>query len=192
MTPFRSIPSVAILALSLLMGCGSVSEVNVAAPRPAATDSSATATTRASLTLDLESGTQALPEGVSSTRFRVREVWMKARGDEWTKRLAATEPFVVDGANPVQRTLLSTAIPAQRFDSLALVLDDVYIEYGPNAGGRPDVAGTNPVKLAARFTPSADQLNTLLLRYEAATSVARDSTGRWSFRPDIFLIRTVP
>ena len=190
--PLRRLAAVVLLAgATLPAACSGVNEINVGAPRPAVVDTTSAALNRGSILIELTASEADYAEGVLSTRFRVGQIWLKDRDGQWIKRMAESEPFRVAGSGTITRRVLATQVPAAAYDSLALFLRDIYVEYGPTAGGVPTIRGADPLTVAAPFSVENDERTIIRLRYRPAPSITRDTTdGRWTFTPVIAVDET--
>lgn len=187
----RRLAAVLLAGATLLAACTGVNEINVGAPQPAVVDTTSAALNRGSLLVELTAVGEGYAEGVQSTRFRVGQIWLKDRDGQWIKRLAESEPFRVGASGSITRRVLASQVPAAGYDSLALFLRDIYVEYGPTAGGVPTVRGAEPLTIAAAFAVENDERTILRLRYRPGASITRDTTdGRWTFAPVIAVDET--
>lgn len=172
--------SLGVLVPALLAGCGGVREVRTQPPRPvvsAADTASAPARTALTVTLDIA---ESMPPDVTALRLRVAALWLKPAGQAWEKR-PVSSGTVASGEPPVR--LLAASVPPRRYDSLAVVLTDPFVTFGPNAGGPLTVADSGLVALPLSLDLNRRRATTLRLRLDPAASLARDTTGRWTFRP---------
>lgn len=162
--------------------CGGPREIVTAPPVPATTPADlAPAAARARLTVELEPGRTPLPDDVARLRFRVDEVWLKPAGGAWTVYPAGVQ-VVVDGARR-RKALLVAAVPPVAYDSLALRLADVYVEFDANAGAPLTLPRDLPLRLGRAFHPAVGATTTLGLVFEPGASLARTPAGRWLFAP---------
>ncbi len=170
--------SLGVLVPALLAGCGGVREVRTQPPRPAvAVPDTATASDRTALTITFDLA-GSMPPDVTALRLRVAALWLKPAVQAWEKR-PVSNGTVASGEPPVR--LLAATVPSRRYDSLAVVIADPFVTFGPNAGGPLTVADSGLVALPLSL--DLGSATTLRLRLDPAASLARDSTGRWAFRP---------
>ncbi len=142
-------------------------------------------TGRATLVIQVATGGTPLPADVQALRFRLAEVRLKARGGAWTSYPADAGRFQITAEARPRKTVLSTRLPPVPYDSLALVLEDVFVQYGPNAGGPLTLTRGEPLRLAHPLAPLPDQTTTLHLTFEPGASLSRDAACRWFFLPFI-------
>lgn len=175
-----------VVAFVSLAGCGSTRQIETSPPQPAhpAASRPADVQTAAALAVVIETGETPLPGDVQALRFRVADVHLKPRDGAWTTYPADVNSFELrnDGRG-VRRTVLVTRVPPLAYDSLAVGLGSVYVEYGPNAGGPLSLAGDAPVRLAFPFHPAATRPSTLTVTFEPGASLSRTADCRWFFVP---------
>ncbi|RMH60526.1 MAG: hypothetical protein D6685_10265, partial [Bacteroidetes bacterium] len=180
-----------LLAIPLLLlgglGCGGTRPIETAPPRPAPSivPPRPPDTGRATLVIQVATGGTPLPADVQALRFRLAEVRLKARGGAWTSYPADAGRFQITAEARPRKTVLSTRLPPVPYDSLALVLEDVFVQYGPNAGGPLTLTRGEPLRLAHPLAPIPDQTTTLHLTFEPGASLSRDAACRWFFLPFI-------
>lgn len=168
-----------------LVGCSSgTREIQTTPPVAAVAPPDTTADAdRALLTVVLETGATALPDAVQALRFRVAEVRLKPTDSLWTAYPADVNRFEVTNGTRTRRTILSTQIPAAAYDSLALDLSDVYVEFGPNAGGPLTMPRDRPLSFPAALDYSASDRATVRLTLEPGASLSQSDDCRWFFTP---------
>lgn len=178
---------VCILAALWGAACSGTEQIQTAPPQawtPAPEGDEAAA--EAPLTVVLDRGETALPEAVETLRFRVAEVWLKPEDSPWIRYPAQANRFEMSadrGAPP--RTILATRLPPATYDSLGLVLDDVYVQYDANAGGPLTMPRGNPLKLDVDLRPQVGRATTLHLALEPGASLTHTDACRWYFLPFI-------
>lgn len=170
--------SLGVLVPALLAGCGGVREVRTQPPRPAvAVSDTASAPDRTALTVTFAIA-EALPPEVAALRLRVAALWLRPAGEDWQKRPVGSGA-VESGGPPVR--LLAADVPRRRYDSLAVVLAEPFVTFGPNAGGPLTVADSGLVRVPLALDLAGRSRAELRLRLDPA--LARDSTGTWRFQP---------
>lgn len=175
--------ALSLLTVLVLASCSRVSEVTVSPPRPADAGGPADPVARGSVSVHIEAAGTDMPRDVRSTRFRVTELQFRSASGEWFRRLSNRTALSTGEAGRSVYPLVGTELPVGRYDSLAVYLADVYVEFGMNAGG-PVELGRNPVILALALNPVATRRTTILLRYDPASAVRADTlSGRWRFTP---------
>jgi hypothetical protein len=170
-----------------LVGCSAgTREIQTAPPVAAVAPTDTTvAANRALLTVVVETGATVLPEAVHSLRFRVAEVRLKPADSLWTTYPADVNRFEVTNSSGARRTILSTQIPAATYDSLALDLSDVYVEFGPNAGGPLTMPRDRPLTFPVDLTYADADRATVRLTLEPGASLSQSDDCRWFFVPFI-------
>jgi len=170
-------------------GCSSTRQIETERPRPATPQPAAPPSDgpRADLVVHFETGTTALPEDVDALRFRVVDLRFRQRDGAWTTYPADFNTFEVRRGEPVQRkAVLATHLPAAAYDSLAVTLGSVYVQYGPNAGGPVTMPHDAPVRLPFTLQPQPGRPATLVLTFEPGASLSRSADCRWFFLPFLF------
>ena len=167
-----------LFAAVLYVGCGGVREVQTQPPRPAvAVSDTAAASDRIALTVTFAVGDDLPPE-VTALRLRVAALWLHRDDEGWQKR-PVSRSIVESGGPPVR--LLSADVPRRRYDSLAVVLADPFVTFGPNAGGPLTVADSGVVRLP--LTLDIRERSHVEFHLHLDPGLARDSTGAWHFQP---------
>lgn len=183
--------TLSVTLLLLLAGCGGTRQIQTLPPQPA------TGTVRvtdagnplASLTLEVQIGESALPAEVRALRFRVEGVRLKPRGGEWVSYPADVNSFDITATRRGgEKTILSTLVPPQVYDSLGLALRDVFVLYDANAGGPLTMARDEPLVLAIDAAPTTEAPHRVVLTMEPGASVLHDAACRWYFLP-VFTVR---
>lgn len=171
-----------LFLLLLATGCGGTREVRTQPPRPAvAAPDTAAAPDRTALTVTFDIA-PSMPPDVTALRLRVAALWLKPADLPWEKRPVSSG--AVESGGPAVR-LLAAAVPHHRYDSLAVVLADPFVTFGPNAGGPLTVADSGLVRLPLPLDLDGRSNATLQLRLDPAASLARDTTGHWTFHPQL-------
>lgn len=174
------------LVVFLLAGCGGTRQIQTAPPRPAPTTvRSAEANGQmALLTIDVVVGESALPAEARALRFRVDQVRVKPRDGAWETYPADVNSFEIASSRRVgSKTIFSSRIPPQRYDSLGLVLSDVFVLYDENAGGPLTMARDRPIELGVALEARAEAPLRAELTIEPGASLTRDAGCRWFFLP---------
>jgi hypothetical protein len=174
------------LVVVLLAGCGGTRQIQTAPPRPAPTTVRSTDANgqMALLTIDVVVGESALPADTRALRFRVEEVRVKPRDGAWETYPADVNSFEITSSRRAgSKTIFSTRIPPQRYDSLGLVLSDVFVLYDENAGGPLTMARGRPLELGVELDARAETPLRAELTLEPGASLTRDDTCRWFFLP---------
>ncbi len=177
------------LCLGVLLGtigCGGARQIQTSPPQPATLSGRSTDANgqMALLSVDVQVGESALPEDVRALRFRVEEVRLKAEDGGWTTYPADVNSFeIMATRRPGVKTVFSTRIPPQRYDSLALVLSDVFVLYDENSGGPLTMPRDTPLRLALAVEPAAAAPARVALTLEPGASLTHDASCRWFFLP---------
>lgn len=168
-----------------LVGCSSgTREIQTARPISAvAPPDTAVAPDRALLTVIVETGESPLPAAVEALRFRIAEVHLKPADSLWTAYPADMNRFELTDGSTVRRTILSTQIPATSYDSLALDLSDVYVEFDANAGGPLTMARDRPLLFPITLDYDSRDRATVRLTLEPGASLSQSADCRWFFTP---------
>lgn len=188
--PRRPLPAFLLAAgialqLAAMGGCSSTREIVAEPPRPAETaQPDADPEPRVEVTVRLGTGRTTLPEEVAALRFRVEELHFHRRDSSWSAYPADVNAFEVRGAGVrPQRIVLATELPPAAYDSIAVVLRDLYVSFGPAAGAPltrdPALTYAIPIPVDAR----PDTALTIDLTLEAGASILRAPDCRWLFTP---------
>ena len=137
----------------------------------------------------METGETALPADVQTLRFRIAEVHLKPVDSLWTSHPADVNRFELKGDARVHRTILSTRVPAVAYDSLALDLTDVYVEFDANAGAPLTMPRDHPFTMPIDLDYTATSRATLRLILEPGASLSRSDDCRWFFTPFVEVAR---
>lgn len=188
MTPPLSVSWSSLLAMLLFLGsvgCTGTRQVETTPPRPAqpAREPASADPARSTLVIQVATGTTPLPEEVQALRFQLAEIRLKPADGDWTTYPADVNRFEITASSRPRKTVLSTKLPPARYDSLALVLNDVFALYGPNAGGPLTLPQGEPLRLALPLSPRPGQTTVLHLTFEPGASLSRDADCRWFFLP---------
>ncbi|MEZ4702162.1 MAG: hypothetical protein R2834_17640 [Rhodothermales bacterium] len=180
------VTSFAYLCCLVLAGCGGTRQIQTSPPQPAHLTgrSGEAAGQMALLTIDVRVGDTALPADARALRFRVEEVRFKPRGGDWTSYPADLNSFDITASRrPGSKTIFSTRVPPQPYDSLGLVLSDVFVLYDANAGGPLTMPRDRPIELGVPLTPGTESPMLVELTLEPGASLTRDARCRWFFLP---------
>lgn len=174
-----------LCGLLTLAGCSSTRQIRTAPPRPAVAmpPPSDAAAPRGRLAVAIEVGPSALPDGAAALRFRVAEVRLKPAGAPWIVLPADPNAVEVPADRPFRIPILAADLPAARYDSLALVLGDVFVQYGANAGGPLTLPRDAPLLLPLALDVETGALTALHLRFAPAAALSRSEDCRWFFLP---------
>ena len=175
-----------LVATALLAaGCSPTREIHTAPPRPAVALTPDTTVTpdRASLTVRVETGATALPADVQALRFRVAEIMLKPAGGAWSLHPAEVNSFTLTRDGTLPKVVLSTRVPPASYDSLALTLSDLYVQFDAHAGGPLTLPRNTPLRLPLAVPLAAGRRTTLRLVFEPGASLARDAACRWFLLP---------
>jgi len=93
---------------------------------------------------------------------------------------------ILAGKPLIQKTLLSTYVHPGSYESISLVLDDIYVEFDANSGAPLTLPENDTVHFSVSLTTEVDREVTVLLLFEPGASLTRNPRGRWTFFP-IFL-----
>lgn len=175
-----------VLVLSVLSGagasCSSTRDVYTEPPRPAIPPADeASPRGRAQLDLYLQSGPSVLPAAVDELQFRVDTLRLKASGGSWRAFPTSDQPFVVTAEHRPRRLLLTADLPPGTYDSLALDFDDVWVQFGANAGAPLTVHPAPP--LAFPFSLQTNRSRLLQIVFEPGLSIYRHANCQWVFLP---------
>ena len=173
------------LALLMATGCSSTRQIQTAPPRPALEPSpDTTATTDlALLTVVAETGDTALPEAIQAMQFRLAEVRLKPTDGDWIVYPSDANALEITASQRARKVVLSTQVAPVVYDSLALVLSDIFVFYDANAGGPLTLPRDTPLTFPLAAHPSVDQPTVLRLRFEPGASLTHDADCRWFFLP---------
>lgn len=181
----RRVLAAGLLGTLLLAGCSSTKEIETAPPRPALPVHPDTTVTepRAALSVVVETGQTRLPDAVQALRFRLIEVQLLSTEGMWVRYPADVNTFEIEGGGRTRKTVLSTQIPPAAYDSLALLLGDVFVQFDANAGGPLTLPRDTPLKMPVAMPLVLGRRTTLRLRFEAGASLSRTPDCRWLFLP---------
>ncbi len=173
------------LALLLAAGCSSTTQIQTAPPRPAmqAPPDTMATTDLALLTVVVETGDTALPEAIQAMQFRLAEVRLKPADGDWAVYPSDANAFEISAGQPARKVVLSTQIAPVPYDSLALVLSDIFVFYDANAGGPLTLPRETPLTFPLAAHPTVDQPTMLRLRFEPGASLTHDANCQWFFLP---------
>ena len=169
--------------IALLAGCRSSRIIEV--PPPSSSDSQLanSGSARGSVNVILETGQREMPDGVQSVRFRVNEVEFRSNVGQWTQRLSNRETVSATKTRRSEVPLLSTELAAVPYDSIAIHVTDVYVEYNAHAGG-PLIPVHSRVSLSVDLEPDPASAQTIRLMFHPAQSIRADSAAfLWRFEP---------
>jgi hypothetical protein len=175
----------AVLLITALTGCASTQEIETSPPQPrtGAADGEAAAQ-EASFTVVMAGGETPLPSDVSHLRFRITEVRLRRSDGRWVRLPSDSAPIEIsEGRQNVRRTLLDTRVAPVAYDSLTVAFDDVFVQFGANAGAPLTIPGDAPQQLAIGLNPARGAHTTVLLTVEAGASLTRSPDCRWFFVP---------
>lgn len=169
----------------LVIGCSTTTQIQTAPPRPALTSQPDTATTTdmARLTVVVDIGRTALPEDVQAMQFRIAEIHLKATDAGWTTYPADVNSFEISAGTRTRKIVLSTQIPPAAYDSLGLVLNNIFVFYTANAGGPLTMPGDAPLLLSLGVQLTTETPTTLELLFEPGASLSRTPACQWFFLP---------
>ena len=177
---------VVLCLLTLLLGaaCSGTREIQTAPPQAwTPQPERSEAAPEASLTVVLGRGETALPEAVAALRFRVAEVWLKPEGAAWVRYPAQPNRFEFSADREADRTVLATRLPPAAYDSLGLILEDLYLQYNANAGGPLTMPRGRLLELDVDLYLQTDRPTTLYLALEPGASLTQTEDCRWYFLP---------
>ena len=178
-------PLLACCLALLAAGCSSTTQIQTAPPRPALEPSPDTVATTdlALLTVVAETGDTALPEAIQAMQFRLAEVHLKPADGDWVIYPSDANAFEISTGQPARKVVLSTQVAPVAYDSLALVLSDVFVFYDANAGGPLTLPRDTPLTFPLSSHPTLEQPTMLRLRFEPGASLTHDADCRWFFLP---------
>jgi hypothetical protein len=169
----------------LVTGCSTTTQIQTTPPRPALTTHPDTITTTdmARLTVTVDIGRTELPEDVQAMQFRIAEVHLKAADNTWTTYPADINSFEISSGTRTRKIVLSTQISPATYDSLGLVLSDIFVFYTANAGGPLTMPGDAPLLLPLGAQLTTETPTTLELLFEPGASLSRTPACQWFFLP---------
>ncbi|HEX7069808.1 MAG TPA: hypothetical protein VF190_03335 [Rhodothermales bacterium] len=181
----------ALLALIVLGGvaggCGQTHSIQALPPEPVVpVDTTAEALRRAGLArleVRLRIAGSPLPDEVSAIRLRPTEVRFHATDAAWVSVPSSGGLFTIDRTAQDTRTIVSTQVAPAVYDSVEVRFGDVYVEFGPNAGG-PITSADPPAAVRATLidaTVGAQRAIELVL--DPGASIMQDAACRWHFLP---------
>jgi hypothetical protein len=174
-----------VAAMLALPACSSTSQIRTTPPLPVVLPEKLTeyAEPLALLTVLLTTGTDALPPGVASFQFRINAVRLRAADGTWTQYAASGHRFEFSGAQSLERNILTARVPAVAYDSVIVTFDDLFLHFGPNAGGPLSQSGNNEVRSAVDLELEPAREHVLHLRFEPGTGLRRSADCHWLFSP---------
>lgn len=174
-----------VLLLAVLVGCDGTRQIQTAPPQPATGPINAIhpADRHAALTVTVETGLTALPEEVQSLRFRVATIHLKPADSTWTALPADLNSFEISRPRRQRKVVLRTQIPAGAYDSLAISLSDVFVQYDANSGGPLTMPRNTPLRLDFPFAAAQNAPAFLRLAFEPGAALSHDADCRWYFLP---------
>jgi hypothetical protein len=180
--PERLIPLLALV----LTCCTSAREIETAPPRPfqPAPPVEEPAASQARLSVLFREGMTELPADVEQLRFRVAEIHLRQADGDWLR--FPSDLHLVElqrGRNGTERTMLDSRVPSVAYDSLAVVFDRIFAQFGENAGAPLTAGAGTPHRMALEMNPIAGEHTTLVLRFEPGPSLSRTPDCRWYFIP---------
>lgn len=165
-------------------GCSSTQQIRTAPPQSAIAVADTTdQATLAPLVIVMETGGTALPEDIQAMQFRVADVRLKEADGDWVTYPAEVNNFVLSANKRAQKPVLSTLVPPAAYDSLALSLTDIFVQFDANAGGPLTLPRGTPLRLPLTTTLAVGRRTVLRLRFEPGASLSRDAQCRWFFLP---------
>lgn len=173
------------LLLGMSVGCSSIEEVRTTPPRAAVPPPDTTVEVGVPVAVTMEVLPPALPDDVASLQFRAREVWLHTPSEGWTSYPADVHQFVVEGSRPERRSILSSRVPPARYDSIGVVLEDVYVTFDPHAGSPLTMPRGEPFKVPVSLSLREQQPARIQLLVDAEASLWQDDRCRWFFVPFI-------
>lgn len=179
----RPLPSLLpmVLGLLLLTGCSETREIQTAPPQPGPSADRNAPADRSLLTVVLETGPTHLPRAVQSIRFHGDTLRLKRAGGQWVSHPLAAGPLTVTEERRPRRELWQGELAPDRYDSAAVSLRDVFVEFSPNAGAPLQVTRPDPVPVALVLEPGEPA--ELHLRFEPGLSLLQRAGCEWHFRP---------
>ena len=173
------------VVLMLNVCCSGATQIQTSPPQPASPDvaSRERAERMSLLTVEVQIGETSLPAEVMALRYRVAEVHLKEADGGWSVFPAELNSFEITANRRTSKTVLSTHVPPIPYDSLALVLSDVFVVYDANAGGPLTMPRGESVKLGFDARPQAGSTTEIQLTFEPGASLTKDNACRWYFLP---------
>lgn len=185
----RPFPSLVLLVMGLLLltGCSETREIQTAPPQPGPSADQDAPADRSLLTVVLETGPTHLPRAIQSIRFRADTLRLKRAGGPWVSHPLAAGPLTITDERRPRRELWQGVVTAARYDSAAVSLQDVFVEFGPNAGAPLQVR--RPASVPAALTLEPGEPAEMHLQFEPGLSLLQRAGCEWYFRP---VFRTGP
>lgn len=173
------------LLLIAVIGCASTQEIETSPPQPrTGVTNDEAAAQEAAFTVVMTGGETPLPSDVSRLRFRITEVRLRRADGRWVRLPSDSAPIEIgEGRQNARRTLLDTRVAPTAYDSLTISFDDVFVQFGANAGAPLTMAGEAPQQLAIDMNPMLEARTTVRLTMEAGASLTRSPDCRWFFVP---------
>lgn len=187
---WRSSCGAAALALLLVVGgCAQTRSIEAQPPRPAARlDTSAAALTEAGLgrlEVLLVADGSPLPADVARVQLRASEVRLHQVDGSWLSFPASTGRFALESDQAQVRSILNTQVPPALFDSIEVHFDEVYLEFGANAGSALTMASPPRAVRRLDLRPEVGRTVRVRLTLNPGASVMQDEACRWHFLPFI-------
>ncbi len=82
-----------------------------------------------------------------------------------------------------RRTVLDTRVDPTAYDSVALSLDQVFVQFDANSGAPLTIADDEPLRFALHMHPLLESPTVMQLRFEPGASLRRAPDCRWFFVP---------
>lgn len=180
--------SIALLSVILITasGCASQREIETSRPRPReeAAGAGTEAARQARLIVALQQGRTELPDDVASLRFRVAEVRLHSGDGAWTRLPSDVNTIeFAAGSRNGRRTILDTRVAPAAYDSLAIALERVFVQFNENSGAPLATADGAPQRLALDLHLDRSVPTSLTLNLEVGASLTRSPDCSWFFVP---------
>ena len=173
-----------LVALAL-SGCMSTRQIQTSSPRPVnapgLTDEAAGG--MGLVSVDIVTGSTALPPDIQALRFRLDEVRLRTEEGEWLTFPAELNSFEILQNRDVQKTILTTRVQPLVYDSLALKMSDVFVLFDENAGAPLTLPKDKFFTIGLGVQPAVGTVAQLRIAFEPGASLMKDVDCHWYFVP---------
>lgn len=135
------------------------------------------------VSVDIVTGSSALPPDVQALRFRLDEVRLRTEAGEWLTFPAELNSFEILQNRQVQKTILTTRVQPLVYDSLALKVSDVFVLFDENAGAPLTLPKDKFFTMDLGVEPAVGTVAQVLIAFEPGASLMRGADCRWYFIP---------
>ncbi len=173
------------IAALVLSGCMSTRQIQTSSPRPinapGLTDEVAGG--MGLVSVDIVTGSTALPSDIQALRFRLEEVRLRTEEGEWLTFPAELNSFEILQNRQVQKTILTTRVQPLIYDSLAFKMNDVFVLFNENAGAPLTLPKDRFLTLGLGIKPVVGTAAQVRIDFEPGASLMKDADCRWYFIP---------